>query len=116
MLPAGQTILQRFIQLILDPAVKVIFTAGLFLFFWGIIEFLWELKDGKAGEAGKQHMLWGMVGMLIMVSFGAIIQLIMNTFGIDVGTATDVSRLNNASGGFFGTNNNGAGGGVQPLW
>ena len=49
-------------------------------------------------------MVYGLVGMLIMVSVYGIISLVMNTFGIDPDTATDVSRIQNVSPGinFFG--------------
>lgn len=101
---AGEALLDRIVTYVIDPAVKVVFTLGLFMFLWGFIEFLWELKDGKVSEDGKNHMVYGLVGMLIMVSVYGIISLVMNTFGIDPDTATDVSRIQNVSPGinFFG--------------
>lgn len=101
---AGTELLDRIVTYVIDPAVKVVFTLGLFFFLWGFIEFLWHLKDGKVNDDGKNHMIWGLVGMVIMVSVYGIISLIMNTFGIDPGTATDVSRIQNVDPGinFFG--------------
>jgi len=101
---AGVDLLDRIVDYVIDPAVKVVFTLGLFFFLWGLVEFLWNLKDGQVSENGKNHMVYGMVGMLIMVSVYGIIALIMNTFGIDPGTATDVSRIQNVDPGanFFG--------------
>jgi len=94
---AGVNLLDRIVTYVIDPAVKVVFTLGLFMFFWGFIEFLWELKDGKVTEDGKNHMVYGLVGMLIMVSVYGIISLVMNTFGIDPDVATDVSRLDSVN-------------------
>ncbi|MFZ2555527.1 MAG: hypothetical protein WAZ27_00450 [Minisyncoccia bacterium] len=90
---AGEQLLQRIITYIVDPAIRVVFTLGLFLFLWGIIEYLWEVKDGKADGNGRTHMVYGLVGMLIMVSVYGIIALIVNTFGLDI-SSTDVSRAN----------------------
>ena len=90
---AGTALLDRIVTYLIDPAVKVVFTLGLFMFLWGMVEFLWALKDGKVQDTGKDHMIWGLVGMFIMVSVYGIIALIMNTLGIDFGTATDVSRI-----------------------
>jgi len=39
-------------------------------------------------------MVYGLIGMLIMVSVYGIIALIVNTFGLNV-SSTDVSRINN---------------------
>ena len=101
---AGSDLLERIVDYVIDPAVKVVFTLGLFFFLWGFVEFLWELKDGKTSAEGKQHMIYGLVGMLIMVSVYGIIALIMNTFGIDPATATDTSRIQTVNPGinFFG--------------
>lgn len=101
---AGVDLLDRIVDYVIDPAVKVVFTLGLFMFLWGFVEFLWKLKDGQVAEDGKNHMVYGLVGMLIMVSVYGIISLVMNTFGIDPDTATDVSRIQNVNPGvnFFG--------------
>jgi hypothetical protein len=101
---AGYELLDRVVTYVVDPAVKVIFTLGLFFFLWGFIEFLWAMKDGKVDENGKNHMIWGVAGMVIMVSVYGIISLIMNTLGIDFNTATDVSRIQqvNPNSAFYG--------------
>lgn len=92
---AGIDLLDRIVDYIIDPAVRVVFTLGLFFFLWGLVQFLWRLKDGQVSEDGKNHMVYGIVGMLIMVSVYGIISLVMNTFGIDPDVATDVSRIDN---------------------
>ena len=38
---AGEALLDRIVTYVIDPAVKVVFTLGLFMFLWGFIEFLW---------------------------------------------------------------------------
>lgn len=88
----GEELLERIITYVIDPALRVVFTLGLFLFVWGIIEFLWGVKSGQVSEAGKNHMVYGLVGMLIMVSVYGIIALIVNSFGLNT-AATDVSRI-----------------------
>ncbi|PIR82633.1 hypothetical protein COU20_01155 [Candidatus Kaiserbacteria bacterium CG10_big_fil_rev_8_21_14_0_10_59_10] len=92
---AGVDLLNRITTLIIDPAIAVIFTAGLLLFLWGLIEFLWTLNQGGDRNKGVQHMLWGVVGMLIMVSVYGIVNLVVNTLGITVSGATDTSRIQN---------------------
>ena len=69
----------------------LLFSAGLLVFFWGVIEFLWGLN--AAGESskdeGKRHMLWGLIGMFVMVSAYAIINFIAgNICGGTVQTCT----------------------------
>lgn len=91
---AGEELLDKMITLIIDPALRVVFTLGLFLFLWGVVEFLYKLSKGEVSSEGKNHMIWGLVGMLIMVSVYGIIALIVNTFDLR-GASTDVGRMNN---------------------
>ena len=91
---AGEELLDKMITLIIDPALRVVFTLGLFLFLWGVVEFLFKLSKGEVSKEGKNHMIWGLVGMLIMVSVYGIIALIVNTFDLR-GASTDVGRMNN---------------------
>lgn len=91
---AGQVLLQRIVDYLIYPTIIVIFTLGIFLFIYGIIEFLWKLRSGTVSPEGKQHMLWGILGIVIMVSVNAIVYMVMNTFGIDFANP-DVNRINN---------------------
>ena len=59
------------------------FGVALLVFAWGVVEFLWGLSSGSENkEQGKQHMLWGIIGLVIMVGAYAIIQLVLGTFGV----------------------------------
>lgn len=102
---AASNVMQRFWDFIIYPAILVVFALGFFLFVWGLVEFLWSLNEGGDSKEGKRHMLWGIVGMLIMVSVYGILDLLNNTFGLDF-TNPDVSRANNVTipGNIFGGN------------
>lgn len=85
-------VFERIVTQILEPAVRVLFAAGFFLFLWGLAKFLYNLESvaKKEGERSKRkeglnHLIWGLVGMLVMVSAEGIIALIMNTLGINPG-------------------------------
>lgn len=90
------TLMSKFVSYIIDPAILVIFTLGFFLFVWGLVQFLWNLNEGGDNKEGKRHMVYGVVGMLIMISVYGILDLIDNTFGLDFANP-DVSRLNNVN-------------------
>ncbi|MDB5225069.1 MAG: seg [Candidatus Adlerbacteria bacterium] len=76
------TIVGKLTEAFINPLLALIFAAGLLVFVWGLVEFLWGLSN-EAGkkEEGKQHMLWGLGGMFIMVSAIAIIKLISTMVG-----------------------------------
>jgi uncharacterized RDD family membrane protein YckC len=91
---AAQNLMGRITAYIIDPMILVVFACGFFLFVYGLVEFLWNLNSGGDNKEGKQHMVWGIVGMLIMVSVYGILALIDNTFQLDFRNP-DVSRANN---------------------
>jgi hypothetical protein len=98
---AANQIIGKFVTLILNPAIGVIFALAGLLFVWGIVQFLKGLQEGKVNDEGKQHMLWGVVGMLIMVSVFGILSLLSNTFGLGLGARgtynINQSSLNNVN-------------------
>jgi nitrogen fixation-related uncharacterized protein len=68
---------------VVNPILLLLFAVGLLIFVWGLIEFLWGMSKGGSDDSrrnGKNHMLWGIVGMFIMVSAFAIVNVIKNTF------------------------------------
>ncbi|RJQ34691.1 hypothetical protein C4568_02055 [Candidatus Parcubacteria bacterium] len=81
---AVQPIIDKFVQYILNPALMVLFSFGLLIFVFGLVEFLYNLSKGADTRAGRDHMLWGLAGMFIMVSVFGIIRLLSDTFNFGV--------------------------------
>lgn len=75
----------RLTAVIIDPLIALLFAAGLLVFLWGVVQFLGGLGgEEEKKEEGKQHMLWGIIGMFIMVAALTIIRLVTSTFGISI--------------------------------
>jgi len=85
-------LVERFVTILIKPTILLVFTAGFFLFVWGLVVFLFELDKGGDHEEGKSHMLWGVIGMLIMVSVYGILNLLDNTFNLN-STNPDVTAI-----------------------
>lgn len=69
---------------IINPILLLIFGAGVLVFIWGVAEYLYAMNiKGEKPDRAKDHMLWGMIGMFIMVAAMAIIKIISNSIGSD---------------------------------
>ena len=67
---------------VLVPIWQFLFVLATVIFLWGIIQYVIGSKgDEKKLEKGKQIMLWGIVGMVIMAAAWGIVSLICGTVG-----------------------------------
>lgn len=70
-------------QYILNPIIVFGFVVALLYFFYGIFQFVWKAGEDKDREEGKRSIVWGIIGMFIMIGVFGIIHIILNTFGIE---------------------------------
>ena len=70
-------------NVIINPILALLFAVALMVFIYGIVQFMWGLSS-EAGkkEEGKQHMLWGVIGMFIMVAAYAILEILANSLNV----------------------------------
>lgn len=69
-------------QVIINPIIGIIFALAVILFFYGVAKFLFYSENDDKRKEGRSHMIWGIIGMFIMVSVFGIIRLIMDTLGV----------------------------------
>ena len=73
------------VEHVINPLLLIVFAAGLLVFVFGVVEFLYGLNtETDARQNGKKHMLWGLVGMFIMAVAYSIVLIIINAVGGDV--------------------------------
>lgn len=75
------SILSNINRLIINPFIILLFVVALLMFLWGLAQFIISMQEGEVNNEGKQHMIWGTVGMLIMLSTFGIMNLIIGVFG-----------------------------------
>ena len=81
--PTGAlTLVQSITREIINPIIGVLFAAALLYFFWGLLMFIFQADDVSKREEYKQHMLWGLIGLTVMVSAYAILAIGLRTFGV----------------------------------
>lgn len=71
-------------EVILFPLISLLLGVALLVFLWGVFQFVANAESEDARSTGKKHMLFGIIGIVIMVSALAILQIAANTFGVSV--------------------------------
>jgi hypothetical protein len=73
---------------ILFPLIMLLMGVALLIFLWGVFTYITHAEGDEARQTGKRHMIFGIIGLVIMVSAYAILQVALNTFGITVPPTT----------------------------
>ncbi|MFA6353907.1 MAG: hypothetical protein WCW93_03165 [Candidatus Paceibacterota bacterium] len=83
---AASTSLNGFIknvdEMIINPLIGLLFALAVVYFLYGVFEFLSNQDKEEKKTTGKQHMIWGIVGITIMMGVWTILGIVMNTLGI----------------------------------
>lgn len=74
------SIVGQIVKLIINPLITLLMVIGTLVFLWGIIEFLMNADNEEKRSIGKKHMVWGILGLFLMVSVWGIIQVLCNFF------------------------------------
>lgn len=69
-------------RIIINPIIVFLFGLAVVYFLYGIFQFVANGNDEEARTKGKSHMIWGVIGMVIMMGVFAILNMIMSTFNI----------------------------------
>lgn len=72
-------LLNKFAEVIINPLITLVFGAAVLVFIVGIVQYLLAQNDPGARETGARHILWGVVGMAIMISAYGIINFVAKT-------------------------------------
>ncbi len=81
---AACSLIAKVEQVILFPLIVLMIAVAMLLFMWGAFQFVANADNDSARTEGKQHMLYGIIGFVVMFSALAILKIAALTFGITV--------------------------------
>ncbi len=68
--------------MIVNPLILFFFALALVYFLYGMFEFILNQANDEKKTTGKSHMLWGIIGIVIMMGVWFILNVILNTLNI----------------------------------
>lgn len=69
-------------DLIIQPLVVLLLVAGVAYFIWGVATYILNADKPDERKKGTQHLIWGVLGIVIMVGVIGIIRIARSTFGV----------------------------------
>lgn len=77
----GEEILQNTITEIFNPLYKLAVALAILYFLYGVFKFIMDMNDPEKKNFGKAHLLYGTIGLFIILSVGGILQFFSGVFG-----------------------------------
>lgn len=77
------------IRNILKPIPALLISLMVVIFIYGVIVMIFS-EGGKRRDEGKQYMLWGIIGLFVVVSMWGLVNLLITTFGLQNNTPVNI--------------------------
>ncbi len=61
---------------VLLPIITLLAFAAFVVFLWGVVDFIRQADNPEARKIGQTHMIWGVVGIVLIFGTTAVINLI----------------------------------------
>ncbi|MFA5783203.1 MAG: hypothetical protein WC868_13125 [Bacteroidales bacterium] len=68
---------------IYSSALPLIIALAVAMFIWGIVQYVINSDEEAKKAKGKQFMIWGLIGLIVMFGVWGIVKIVGNTFGIE---------------------------------
>ena len=69
-------------SMIINPLIIFLFALAMVYFLYGLLEFIWNGSNDEKKTTGKSHMIWGVVGLTIMMGVWTILNILLSTLNI----------------------------------
>ena len=69
-------------RLIINPIIAFLFALALAYFLYGMFQFVSNGENDEKRTIGKTHMIYGLIGITIMMGVWFIMNVILDTFNI----------------------------------
>lgn len=77
---SAQALLQDLIDKILRPFANILLVVATVIFLFGVVEYIAGASSESARTTGRSHILWGTVGLAIMISVKFILQILTSVY------------------------------------
>ena len=67
---------------IINPLILLLFALAVVYFLYGVFQFISNQENEEDKATGKRHMIWGVIGITIMMATFTLMHIIINSFDI----------------------------------
>ena len=67
---------------IYSSVIPLVVALAVAMFIWGVVQYVINSDEEAKKEKGKQFMIWGIIGLAVMVGVWGLVKILGSTFGI----------------------------------
>ena len=75
----ASSFVQNLAKEIVNPIILFLVSLAMLVFLWGMAEYIRGADSVEARNTGRVHMLWGIIGLFIMVSAYTILNILVTS-------------------------------------
>ena len=72
---------------ILNSVIPILILLGVVYFVWGVITYVIS-KEEEAKKAGKNRIIYGIIGLAVIIAMWGLVNILVRTLGIDTTSVT----------------------------
>lgn len=76
------TLMKSINRVVINPVIFFLFAVAMTYFLFGLSKYFLSPDNEEVRKQSKDQMIWGIIGLFIMVAVFGIMRIILNTFGI----------------------------------
>lgn len=81
--PKLQDLFTHVTCIIYKSIIPMLFALAVAMFVYGVVQYVINTSDEGKREKGKTYMVWGIIGLTVMVSVWGLVSILGGTFGVD---------------------------------
>lgn len=92
-----EALVRTIVNEVINPLIYLFFAIAALVFVWGVISYIANADDETKRREGRTHIVWGIIGLVIMSGAWGILEFIDGTYkevAPDQSTTLDEFRVN----------------------
>ncbi|MDO8623870.1 MAG: hypothetical protein Q7R54_00765 [bacterium] len=82
-MPVLNDFLAKVVEQIINPIILLLAAGAFIAFLWGVVQFIFHAGDETKRTEGREAILWGLVGLVIIFGVYGILNLLTGTFNLE---------------------------------
>jgi hypothetical protein len=66
-----------------SAVIPLLFAVALVIFIYGVVQYVINADNSEKRKEGSQYMIWGIIGLFVMISVWGLVGVLSNTFTLN---------------------------------